>query len=82
LREAIAIIEEGKGRGNSSTVFTEIMQAFIHLGSDIEDFAVAEEAAKGASSAARFFLSVHAWDMDICEYYSTLDYTFLNIAPQ
>jgi hypothetical protein len=44
--------------------FTEIMDGYIYIGDDIEDYQIAVEAAKGASSTARFFLSVDAWDIN------------------
>jgi hypothetical protein len=73
LKAAIEIIEDAKRSTNSGTEFTEVMEGFIHVGGEIEDFAVAEETARGASSSARFFLSVHAWDMDTCEFLSDRD---------
>ena len=66
LREAVRTIEGGRRKKCAGTGFSEIMEGFIHVGSDIEEFGVAEEVAKGASSSARFFLSVHAWDVDNC----------------
>jgi len=44
--------------------FTEIMEGYLHVGDDIEDFEIAAEAAKGSSSAAKFYLSVDAWDIN------------------
>lgn len=44
--------------------FTEIMDGYLYLGDDIDDFETARDAAKGASSTARFYLSVDAWDLD------------------
>src|SRR5271170_7780341 len=44
--------------------FTEIMDGYLYVGDDIEDFEIARDAAKGASSTARFYLSVDAWDID------------------
>lgn len=41
--------------------FTEIMEGHIYLGDDITDFQVAENVAKGASSSAKFYLSIDAW---------------------
>jgi hypothetical protein len=41
--------------------FTEVMDGHIYIGDDIDDFLVAENAAKGSSSSARFYLSV-----DVC----------------
>jgi hypothetical protein len=69
LKEAIEIIEDAKRSDNSGTEFTQVMEGFIHVGGEIEDFAVAEEAAIGASSSARFFLSVHGWDTDTCKFF-------------
>jgi hypothetical protein len=69
LKAAIETIEDAKRRNSSGTVFTEIMDGFIHIGGEIEDFTIAEEAARGTSSSARFYLSVHAWDTDTCEAY-------------
>lgn len=43
---------------------TEVMDGHIHIGADIEDFAVAENVAKGASSSARFYLSVDAYSVE------------------
>ncbi|KAL0568713.1 hypothetical protein V5O48_013266, partial [Marasmius crinis-equi] len=43
--------------------FTEIMDGHIYIGDDIEDFVVAENAAKGGSSSAHFYLSVDAFDV-------------------
>ena len=67
LKEALATVDEAKRSGSSGAEFTEIMDGFIHAGGEIEDFEIAAEAARGTSSAARFFLSIHGWDMDICE---------------
>ncbi|KAL7273366.1 hypothetical protein RUND412_003786 [Rhizina undulata] len=44
--------------------FTEIMNGFIYIGDEIEDFKVAESAARGSSSAAKFFLSVDAYSTE------------------
>lgn len=44
--------------------FTEIMEGYLYVGDDIEDYEMAVEAAKGCSSTARFYLSVDAWDID------------------
>jgi hypothetical protein len=48
--------------------FTEIMEGFLYVGDDITEFDIAVEAAKGASSAAKFYLSVDAWDIDTLKY--------------
>ena len=44
--------------------FTEIMQGYVHIGGDILDPETAAEVAKGASSRAKFYLSVDVWDVD------------------
>lgn len=44
--------------------FTEIMEGYLYVGDEIKDPAIAIEAAKGASSTARFYLSVDAWDIE------------------
>ncbi|KAK7532801.1 uncharacterized protein J3D65DRAFT_557668 [Phyllosticta citribraziliensis] len=41
-----------------SVRFAEILQGHLHLGDDIEDAVVAENVARGCSSAARLYLSV------------------------
>ena len=46
------------------TRFTEIMEGYFYVGDDIEDPVIANEAAKGDSSTARFYLSVDAWDIN------------------
>lgn len=48
--------------------FTEIMEGHIHVGEDIGDFQAAERVAKGRSSAARFYLSVDAFNVNDCKW--------------
>ena len=43
--------------------FTEIMNGFVAVGSNIDDFAVAEKRAKGASSRAQIYLSIEVHDV-------------------
>ena len=62
LQHATQILEESQRSNVPGTAFTEIMEGYIYAGGDIEDFNVAAEVARGVSSSARFFLSVHAWD--------------------
>jgi hypothetical protein len=62
LQHATQIIEDSQRNNALGTTFSEVMEGYIHAGGDIEDFKVAEEVARGVSSSARFFLSVHAWD--------------------
>ncbi|KAF7342089.1 FAD/NAD(P)-binding domain-containing protein [Mycena venus] len=56
-----AIRSDGSGAGGIR--FTEIMDGWIAIGDDIDDFVVAENVAKGASSSARFYLSVDAYSV-------------------
>ncbi|KAF2741804.1 FAD/NAD(P)-binding domain-containing protein [Sporormia fimetaria CBS 119925] len=44
--------------------FTEIMEGYIHIGYDIEDFTVAENIARGSASLGRLYLSVDAYDVE------------------
>jgi hypothetical protein len=62
LQYATQIIEESQKSNALGTAFTEVMDGYIYAGGDIEDFNVAAEVARGVSSSARIFLSVHAWD--------------------
>ncbi|KAL6302977.1 hypothetical protein BKA93DRAFT_827054 [Sparassis latifolia] len=63
LKKAIKIINSAKAGDSSGVQFSEVMEGFMYVGNDIEDFTVAENAARGVSSSARFFLSVHGWDV-------------------
>lgn len=51
---------------NTGVRFCEIMEGHIYIGDDIEDFTVAESKAKGASSAARFYLTVDSYSTENC----------------
>jgi len=60
-----AVKAMGSGPSTDDSMrFTEIMDGHIYIGDDIEDFTVAENAAKGASSSARFYLSVDAYNVE------------------
>jgi len=48
--------------------FTEIMEGYIYIGDDIKDYRIAYEAAQGAASSAKFYLSVDAWDINTLIY--------------
>jgi hypothetical protein len=48
--------------------FTEKMEGYIYIGNDITDYQIAYEAAQGAASAAKFYLSVDAWDINTLIY--------------
>jgi choline dehydrogenase-like flavoprotein len=47
--------------GESGVRFAEVMDGYLHVGDEIEDFKVAEKYAKGVGSTARFFLSVDTY---------------------
>jgi len=61
IRAQKAISESPKTGGAR---FTEIMDGYLYVGDDIEDFEIARDAAKGASTTARFYLSADAWDIE------------------
>jgi len=48
--------------------FTEIMDGYIYIGDDIKDYQIAYEAARGAASSAKFYLSIDAWDINTLIY--------------
>ncbi|KAJ7773668.1 hypothetical protein DFH07DRAFT_952716 [Mycena maculata] len=52
------------GSSKGGIRFTEIMDGYIHLGPNIHDFVVAENVAKGASSAAKLYLSTDAYSVE------------------
>lgn len=63
--------------------FSEVMSGFIHVGDgiegeNIEDYETAAKTAKGLCQAARFFLSVKAWDTDTSKIFSSLIATYAN----
>ncbi|KAF2838312.1 FAD/NAD(P)-binding domain-containing protein, partial [Patellaria atrata CBS 101060] len=45
--------------------FTETMEGYVHIGSDIDDFDLAENTAIGCASLGRLYLSINAQDVDI-----------------
>lgn len=53
-----------KARNAAGIRFTEIMEGYVHIGTDIEDFTVAEHIARGSASLGRLYLSVDAFDVD------------------
>lgn len=67
LKRATVIIEDAQANSRDGISFTEIMEGHMYVGSDIEEFEIAERVARGACSGARFFLSVHAWDTEARE---------------
>lgn len=62
MKRAQRTIADSPKTGGSR--FTEIMEGYLYVGDDIKDPVIATAAAKGASSTARFYLSVDAWDID------------------
>ncbi|KAL1635047.1 hypothetical protein SLS58_010442 [Diplodia intermedia] len=61
LAEAYKVVRTAETTGGVQ--FTEIMDGHIHVGSDINNFAVAEETAKASSSSGLLYLSVSALSM-------------------
>jgi hypothetical protein len=61
--QAEDIIYSATAARKEGIIFTEVMKGFIHLGDDINDFEVAADQAKSECTDARFFLSIHAWDI-------------------
>lgn len=68
LNDARTTIKNAKETETKGIEFSEVMEGYLHIGPDIEDFDVAEYYGKGDATLARFFLTVHAWDTDICEF--------------
>ncbi|KAI9840114.1 MAG: hypothetical protein M1837_001918 [Sclerophora amabilis] len=64
MKDAQNIIDESTAESSEGIEFSEIMEGHIYLGSDIDDFTIATNAARSSESGARFFLSAHAWDTD------------------
>ena len=50
--------------------FTEVMEGNIYIGDDIEDFHIASQAAIDSGDTAHFYLSVNAWNTDVCKHCS------------
>ncbi|KAL0255203.1 hypothetical protein SLS55_009733 [Diplodia seriata] len=61
LAEAHKVVRTAAAMGGVQ--FTEIMEGHIHVGSDINNFAIAEETAKASSSSGLLYLSVSALSM-------------------
>ncbi|KAK5676539.1 hypothetical protein LTS10_010840 [Elasticomyces elasticus] len=64
LKTAYDTIKAAAASDAQGIQFTEVMSGFITIEDEIEDFDIAYNAAASAGSSARFFLSVHAWDID------------------
>ena len=67
LKHAEKIIDEAQAAMTNSIAFTEVMEGFMYIGNDINDFTIASNAGRAACNAARFYLSVHAWNTDTCK---------------
>jgi hypothetical protein len=63
---ALTLIKAAQAASKEGIEFAEIMSGYMYLGSDIEDYVIAANAAKGSCSSARLFLSVRSWDTDSC----------------
>ncbi|KAK2756567.1 hypothetical protein FQN54_005460 [Arachnomyces sp. PD_36] len=61
---ALALIKNAQDSSKEGTTFSEIMNGYMYVGSDIEDFDAAANVAKGSCSMARLFISVRSWDTD------------------
>ena len=64
INKDVKFVKESLTSKKHGLEFTEIMEGHIHIGQYIEEYEVAERLAKGHCEAARFFLSVHAYDME------------------
>ena len=64
LKKAYDTVRAAGDAGAEGIQFTEVMSGFVTLEEGIDDFNIAYNAAVGAGSSARFFLSVHAWNTD------------------
>lgn len=71
-RKSVAAVRQAQAASLEGAQFSEIMSGYLYMGNDIEDYVIAANAAKGAESSARFFLSVHAWDTDTRESFKSL----------
>ncbi|KAL3427916.1 Cholesterol oxidase 2 [Phlyctema vagabunda] len=67
--DARSLIEATKASQANGYGFSEVMSGYIHIGDGlvgdkVEDFQTAAKTAQGLCEAARFFLSVKAWDTE------------------
>lgn len=58
-----ATVEISNSPKTGGARFTELMEGYVNIGDDIEDFQTAYEAAKGVDSGAKFYLSCDVWDI-------------------
>ena len=66
LKHAKKIIDEAQAAKSEGVSFTEVMEGFMYIGDEIEDFTIASNVARAACNSARFYLSAHAWNTDTC----------------
>jgi len=61
------MINDAEAAKTEGIEFTEVMSGYIYLGDDIQEFDIAAKQAEASCENARFFLTVHAWNMDTCK---------------
>jgi hypothetical protein len=54
----------GASADRAGVRFTEVMDGYIHVGDNIDDFQVANDAAKGSSSSASLYITVDVFGVD------------------
>lgn len=64
MKHAEKIVDEAQAAKSEGINFTEVMEGFMYIGDEIEDFTFAADVARAACNSARFYLSVHAWNTD------------------
>ena len=47
------------------------MEGNLYIGDDIDDFNIAARVAMDSGDTARFYLSVNAWDTNVCKHFFT-----------
>lgn len=75
LVEAQRVLRMAAGTGGVQ--FTEIMDGYMHIGNAIDDFTIAERAAKASSSVGSLYLSVSAGSTKSGKRYLELLFTLL-----
>ncbi|KAJ7641620.1 hypothetical protein FB45DRAFT_825916 [Roridomyces roridus] len=65
--DSTVVPDEEGADGEGDLRFTEIMEGHIHIGSDIDDFGLAESAGKGSASAMKLYLSVEGPNVEESE---------------
>jgi hypothetical protein len=62
-----ATIARAAKSDTAGVIFSEVMSGFIYSGSDVKNFEVATNLARGRCESARFFLSTRSWDTADCK---------------